>query len=261
MTRQRSRQQNHIAAIVTVVAIVALGGVNVQLSAETKESADNLIRRVVAQTTHPRVALRATRLLRAGTRNGKHLGWMEVETVMSPSGGFSWKVIEEGGSERTRDKVLRSLLEAESEQCRAGTGNEAALTPANYSFQALPSLHHGQFRIRVTPRREDTRLVDGVLTVSSDGFPLVLEGKLAKSPSFWVKSVTVVKRYGRFAGVSLPTTIESLADLKLFGQASFTMRYEYSEVNGRPVSNVLASSNRSFGPSAEILALHASSKQ
>ena len=87
-----------------------------------------------------------------------------------------------------------------------------------------------------TPRREDPTLIDGILTVSPDGYPLRLEGKLAKSPSFWVKSVTVVKHYSRFSGVALPTSIESLADLKMFGRATFTMRYRYSEVDGRTVS-------------------------
>jgi len=87
-------------------------------------------------------------------------------------------------------------------------------------------------QIQLKPRRRDTRLVNGILTAHPDGYPISLEGVLAKSPSFWVKSVRVVKRYGRFAGVALPTVVESHADLKLFGKSTFTMRYQYLEVNG-----------------------------
>jgi hypothetical protein len=112
-----------------------------------------------------------------------------------------------------------------------------------------------QTQIRVKPRRADCRLIDGVLTVSPEGYPVTLEGKLAKSPSFWVKSVTVVNRYGRLAGVVLPTAIESLAELKIVGQSTFTMRYRYSEVNGRSVSHAVANLP-TFGPSPELTALH-----
>ena len=119
----------------------------------------------------------------------------------------------------------------------------------------LSAAKPGQFQIRLTPRRADSKLIDGVLTVTSDGYPLRLEGRLAKSPSFWVKSVTIVKHYSRFAGVSLPTSIESLADLKMFGRATFTMRHRYSEVNGKSVSHAVASAPF-VGPTAEILALH-----
>ena len=79
---------------------------------------------------------------------------------------------------------------------------------------------------------------------------------MAKSPSFWVKSVTVVKRYTRIGDISVPVSIESLADVKMFGQSTFTMRYRYTEVNGRSVAHTIASA-RSFEPSREILALYA----
>ena len=84
----------------------------------------------------------------------------------------------------------------------------------------------------------------------------MLEGRLAKSPSFWVRSVTIMKRYTRVGGVSLPVVIESLADVKIFGKSSFSMRYSYTAVNGRSVGHS-ASSAPSFGPSAQLLALHA----
>jgi len=116
-------------------------------------------------------------------------------------------------------------------------------------------LRSGERHVRLKPRRADAKLIDGVLTVTADGWPIVLEGKLAKSPSFWVKSVTVMKRYDRFGGIALPVTIESIADLRMFGQSSLRMGYRYSEVNGRTVSHT-AAAMPSFGPSAEIMALH-----
>jgi hypothetical protein len=240
-------------AVVTVVTIVALASaLEANLAPEAAERARNIIQRVVANTTPAGVGWRATRELRAGTRSGKHQGWMDVDTAMTPA-GFTWTVLVEGGSERTRNKVFRELLQAEAQSVRSGS-HDAALTPANYEFLPMDSPGSSQIKIRVKPLRADPRLIDGVLTVSSDGSPLMLEGKLAKSPSFWVKSVTVVNRYDRFAGVVLPVAVESIADLKIVGQSTFSMRYRYSEVNGRRVSHV-ASAAPMFGPSPELEAL------
>ena len=238
----RPNHTHRVAAVVSFAAVLGLAGlIDAKLLADAEEAPENLIQRVVAQTTRSGIAVRATREMRAGTRSGKHAGWMSVETTVSPNGAFNWTVLEEGGSERTRSKVFRALLETEGETWRAGARDAAALTPANYIFTPLPPSRPGQIQIQLTPRREDSKLIEGTLTVSSDGYPILLEGRMAKSPSFWVKSVRVVKRYGRFAGVALPTTIESTADLKMFGESTFTMRYRYSEVNGRAISHAMAS--------------------
>jgi hypothetical protein len=244
---------HRVAAIATVAAMVGLASAfDVSLGAEAVESAETLIEKVVAQTTRTGISARALRELRAGTTTGKHHGWMEVETFMNPSTGLTWRVLEEGGSERTRNKVLREVLQAEADSQRNGA-DTSALTTENYLFEPLTLQHGSPLKIRLTPRRTDDKLIDGVLTVSADGYPLRLEGKLAKSPSFWVRSVTIVRCYGRFAGVALPISLESTADVRLVGRSSFTMRYDYREVNGERIPHSIAAAP-SLRSSADILA-------
>jgi len=217
---------------------------------------DELIRRIVVETTRSDVALKAFRAMRAGTLSGKHQGWMDVETAVDPSSGFSWRVIGEGGSERTRNKVFREMMKAESEAPQRGDCEAAAFTPANYVFRLRQPSATGRIEIGLEPRREDARLIVGTLTVTDRGIPIRLEGKLAKSPSFWVKSVTIVKQYERIEGFALPTEIESIADVKFVGQSSFSMRYQYREVNGRVMTAPPQSAHDlSFNPSRKILAL------
>jgi len=247
-----------IAALLGVAFMVDAQLQAVDTEGETAGSSDGLIQRVVAQTTRSGITLRATRELRAGTLTGKHTGWMTVDTSVAPGDAFSYQVLEEGGSERTRETIFHALLKNEQETWRDRAGDGAALTLTNYEWTPLPDTHAGQPQLRLKPRRSDPRLIDGVLTVTRDGYPVRLEGKLAKSPSFWVKAVTVVRHYQRFGGVALPASIETLADLKLFGRASFTMRYHYREVNSQTVTHAVASAPF-VGPTAEILALHSAS--
>jgi hypothetical protein len=221
-----------------MAAFMTLAAAELRADGSTEQG---LIQRVVAQTTRSQLAIKAVRDMRAGTLSGKHEGWMRVETTLTPAGDFSWNVIDEGGSDRTREKVFKAVLETEAASWRDGDGDQAALTPANYVFALLPQTPHGEVQIRLQPRRKDHKLIDGVLTVSRDGYPIRLEGQLAKSPSFWVKSIRVVKRYGRFAGVALPTVMESTADVRFVGKSTFTMRYSYQEVNGRTFARAAAS--------------------
>jgi hypothetical protein len=159
---------------------------------------------------------------------------MEVETIARTDGEFHWSVLTEGGSARTRARVFRPLLEAEAQAWRAGARDAAALTLDNYVFTPGSRTSEG-ILIRLQPRRRDTRLIDGTLTVRSDGSLVRLDGHLAKPPSFWVKRVHVVKQYARINGLTLPTAVDSTAEIKLVGQAEFSMRYRYHEIDGRAV--------------------------
>lgn len=226
----------HTRTSAWLIPVMVLAGLANALSTTTlaREGEDGFLQRVISQTTRSGFSVRATRSLNAGTKSGKHQGWMSVETVQGSNGQFTWTVIDEGGSERTRNKVFRELLKAEADAWRGGAKDASALTLDNYTFTPLPS-SNGHVRIQLTPRREDPRLVLGTLTVSADGYPLVLEGRLAKSPSFWVKGVSIVKRFARIGGIALPTSIESTADVRFVGQSHFSMAYAYRELNGRDV--------------------------
>ena len=242
--------------VTSVAALVGLASVLNVFAADLDESADVFIQRVLAQTTRSGIAVRALRHLEAGAVSGKHRGWMDVETAVTLIRHFQ---LERAGRGRlgahARQGVSRDP-QGRNRGVARGRGRRRGPLAGELSVHGGELAGAGQTQLRLKPRRADSRLIDGVLTVSGDGHPLVLEGRLVKSPSFWVRSVTVVKRYARVGGVSLPVSIESLADVKMVGQSSFSMRYRYTEVNGHSVAHT-ASTAPSFGPSPQIRALHA----
>ena len=69
----------------------------------------------------------------------------------------------------------------------------------------------------------------------TDGALVRLEGRLARSPSFWVKDVDIVRTYERVGGIIVPVALESKAQVRFLGEASLRMTYVYSEIEGRPL--------------------------
>ncbi len=66
-----------------------------------------------------------------------------------------------------------------------------------------------------------------------DGELVRVQGRLAKSPSFWIKTVDIVRTYERIEGAVMPVALETTAQVRMFGTATLTMTYHYSEIDGR----------------------------
>jgi hypothetical protein len=69
-----------------------------------------------------------------------------------------------------------------------------------------------------------------------------VQGRLVKSPSFWVKDVNIVRSYSRLEGLVVPVTLDSTAHIRLIGSATLHMTYAYSEIDGHSVSSSQISS-------------------
>jgi hypothetical protein len=178
---------------------------------------------------------RAVRRLEA--ENGSRRGWLEASTEYSPASGFRYQVTAEGGSDHIRNKVLRAVLEGEREVVAKGEMARASLALSNYRFQPDGLDHDGLARVLLSPRRKEQVLVSGMMFLKpSDGELIRVEGRLAKSPSFWLKDVDILRSYDRIGGAVLPVALETTARVRFFGDATLRMTYTYTEVDGRPVS-------------------------
>jgi hypothetical protein len=240
----------------------------------------SVLDRFLAHQTEPLVRYRATRRLEAENKRFNVKGWMEVTTELSPEQGFTWTVVDEGGSGYIRNKVLRKTLEGEAQAVRNNDPAKAALTEANYTFALTPPrdakskrpadddedsaggskdpplqgsedppLQGGErassderpmgelARLFITPKRKDMMLVDGaVLVAAADADLLQVEGRLSKTPSFWTRSVDIVRRYARVGGIRVPVLTESTANVRIAGRSAFKMTYTYHMINGRDVA-------------------------
>ena len=158
--------------------------------------------------------------------------WMEVRTT-ADANGFRYTVLDEGGSGFVRNRALRGALDQESQAWKEGQAERSWFTEDNYQFADAGTGPDGLARIGVTPRRKDLLLVNGSIFLRPEDGELVrIEGSPARSPSFWTRRIQVVRHYARVAGVHLPVAVESSAQIRLAGAATFRMTYKYESVNG-----------------------------
>ena len=193
-----------------------------------------VVQRFLTTIDHGPSSYRARRRLEVHSSHLDGAAWMNVWTTADES-GFSYEIIDQGGSGYVRDRLFLPALESEREMW--GAGPRGAVTPENYTFEDRGAEATGLAWIGVKPRRKDVLLVNGSIFLRPDDGDLVrIEGALSRTPSFWTRKVQIVRRYDRVAGVRVPVALESVASILMAGKATFTMSYEYHTVNGIEVA-------------------------
>jgi hypothetical protein len=201
--------------------------------ATAPDEADYSIRQFLAQddTQHP---YRATRRLEA--ENGTRSGWLEAVTEYSPANGFSYEITAEGGSGYIRAKVLRAVLDGERDVIAKGETARSSLARSNYNFQGNGVDSDGLANVLLSPRRKERVLLSGTMFLRPlDGDLVRLQGRLAKSPSFWIKNVDIIRTYERIDGAVVPVALETKAQVRFLGAATLRMTYVYSAIDGQPI--------------------------
>lgn len=225
-------RHRQLAATLLAVAFASLA------RAAVPDAADQPIRQFLAQDVS-QPPYRALRRLEA--ENGSRKGWIEAMTVYAPDTGFSYEITGEGGSGYIRSKVLKPVLDGEREIIARGEAARSALAPANYTFQPNGIDEEGFANVLLSPRRKERVLVAGMMALNvTDGALVRLQGRLAKSPSFWLKTVDIVRTYERIDGTVVPVALASTAQVRFLGEATLRMTYEYSEIDGRPIGEIPA---------------------
>ena len=195
------------------------------------------VERFLADLEKPPVAYQARRRLDASSAKLKESAWLEAVTEYDPAVGLTYSIVAEGGSERIRRRVLNAVLETERENSTGTEWRKANLSRANYAFDFGGDAGNGMLKMQLTPRRRDTRLVLGSALLTARSGDLVrVEGRLSKSPSFWVRWVEVSRSYAPVGGSMMPVAVESTADVRIAGMSTFSMSYDYQMVDGQAVN-------------------------
>jgi hypothetical protein len=199
--------------------------------------ASSALQRFLSLKDDSPVRYRALRHMEAKCEHFASAAWMDAWTEIDARGSLLYRIAGEGGSDYIRSKVFRGVLDAERKAMNSGAPNRAWITTDNYLFDHREG-EAGLASVGITPRRKDMLLVDGSIFLRpGDGELVRIEGRLSKTPSFWVRRVDIVRHYRRFGGISMPIGVESVAQVRIAGRSTFRMTYEYETVNGVRVGN------------------------
>jgi hypothetical protein len=220
------------AAVLTFRALAGAAAVE----SGTPPTSD-VVERFLRSAGPPLVSYRARRTLTASALGGRVSGSVVADTSLDANGVFHFEIVREEGSNIVRERVLKSALRAEQQSHAEHEIENVALTPRNYEFQIGPDPAPGILQLALVAKRRSPMLLNGAATLSAaDADLLRFEGSPARMPSVWTREVNVVCEYARINGVRLPVGIHSRADVRLVGDSAFAMNYEYTMVNGLPVT-------------------------
>jgi hypothetical protein len=147
----------------------------------------------------------------------------------------NFETVSEEGSKWIRKFVFHGLISSESEATAGREHRDSSITPLNYSFRYLGEQELDGARcfvVYATPKRADKYLFEGTVWIDARDFAVAkIDGHPAKNPSFWIKRVNWVRRYGRVGDFWLPMQDETYTEIKIFGKKKLTIRYQDYVVN------------------------------
>jgi hypothetical protein len=183
-----------------------------------------------AQTeVHPQAPYQVIREYRLfGANSSTADSTVVAEIDFRPPDSQNYNVQRQSGSSRG-EQVVRRILDREVEAAaKRNQPRTAGVTSDNYDFTYIgETVLDGQpcYLLGLKPKRKEKDLISGEAWVDKH-LLLVrhIEGELAKTPSWWLKKVRVKLAFGDVEGTWLQTSMEAVADVRIFGPHMLTSR-------------------------------------
>lgn len=214
-----------IAKTVTSLALIVSGAV---CWAELPQ-VDEIVSRMERAQAESRARLQPYSVSREYRLSGEEAGETKAYVVAAvnflPPSHKDYAIQLTEGSGRG-EKVVRKVLDHESKM--AGQSAVAEVNSANYEFS-----YAGQETIdgrrcivlNLSPRREAKELIKGRAWVDPSSYLIrKIEGSPAKSPSWWIKQVTVTLHYRDVDGIWMQYETRAEAQVRFAGKHVLTAR-------------------------------------
>jgi hypothetical protein len=201
-------------------------------SARVLPSADDVVARMMERDGERQAALHGYTSARRYVLENPHRhkrAEMLVKMECLEDGAKRFETVSASGWGAARNHVFPKLLESESEASMPGARERSSITPQNYSFALIGQDTVNQrpvYVIAISPKSQNKYLVHGRIWVDLEDYAIVrIEGKPAKSPSFWIKSVQFVHTYRKNGSFWWPESNRSVSDVRIVGTNVLTIEY------------------------------------
>jgi len=145
---------------------------------------------------------------------------------LPPLGRPQYQVLETAGDSTVKQQVIVRYLSAEAKTSEI-PASSVAITPANYRFRYLGAVQLGDnpvYAFRITPRKKREGLIKGVLWLDGEtGIAVRQSGYLVKSPSIFIKRVSVTRENYVHDGMVEARITHLAVDTRLVGRAELVI--------------------------------------
>jgi len=159
---------------------------------------------------------------------------MMVDVIYRAPGTKEFTILSSTGSSLMIDKVLKKLLQAETEAGSAEGQQRTALNNENYTFTLIGlenTATRQMYVLAVEPKTRSKFLYRGRVWVDAADFAVVhLAAEPAKNPSFWTKNNQIEQLYQKLGDFWLPQRNHSVSSIRIGGRAELTIQYQSFQI-------------------------------
>jgi hypothetical protein len=207
--------------------------------AEPSATADSIVESYITasqlQSLHARAASMDVDIDASLPKLKKH-GKLHALRRISPLGLIRYERAQFEGDGVVNKEIISRYLSAEVEMQRQQSP-ATAVTPDNYKFKYKARISSGAQTVHVfevTPRQKREGLFKGEVWIDASTFLKVQEsGYLVKNPSIFLKKVAFVRKYQIRDGISVPSKVQSVADVRFVGKAELTIDFTNFAIDAR----------------------------
>jgi len=192
-----------------------------------------------------------TTVIEAALPQTEQKGVYQLRRRYSAPKSLAFKAVNFVGDGFVKTNVIARLLQSEVDHAKLGSNSDVALNAANYkfSYKGVQEVENGPLChvFEVKPRQKRPGLFKGTVYLNVyTGAMFRAEGKMVKSPSFFVKNIEFTQDYTDVAGFDMVSHIHSTADARIIGKTVIDITHR--DLQARSVYELQAGSSESQQP-------------
>jgi len=180
---------------------------------------------------------------------GDRAASMEVEAQFDAPGSKSFRVLSQTGSKLLIDRVLKKLLESESDATKHQHNSD--LTVANYKFELKgteKNANASYYVLAVEPRAASKYLYRGQVWVDANDFAVArIDAQPAVNPSFMIRKTEIHHVYAKVGHFWFPQQNRTVSKIRMGGVATLAIDYGEYKLGDTPDASRTAESDAALG--------------
>lgn len=157
------------------------------------------------------------------TRDQKPVSEVTAQIRFTPPDRKIYAIVQASGNPHGQ-KIVRSILDQETEAAKKADSNQVSRT--NYNFVFLRRENFGvtpEYVLLISPKRKARNLLLGQIWVDANTSRIRrIEGVLIKSPSLWIKDIHITVQFALLNGMWMPVSFDAIATVRFLGQYTLT---------------------------------------